>query len=310
MLIHSSARCQNRAESENLYSVNQYGKDLRLKNTTKNDILKQGFKTQAFDEYLGEFVTTVISEDNILQTGTVEGTAYKLTIRLRRWAGKTTPEQIVILSRLFWQCYPRMYRRFGKAGNSPTRITLNIEDRGYEIAWQSENLIHLHDGWLQRYPNDFDCITHELAHAIQNGWDDGRRLEYDDYIERFADVCRYLYAFNNGEYNDPQWELGTAEEETHRKDSNRFPVWFDYQYSTPECDLLLNYFTVCRSEKYPTHMWKEAWAEIFKGSALEGRDIEDVWNEYKQSEFASLSTHAENGTSPLLEKYDVRGRVK
>ena len=57
-------------------------------------------------------------------------------------------------------------------------------------------------------------------------------------------------------------------------------------------------------------MWKEAWAEIFKGSALEGRDIEDVWNEYKQSEFASLSTHAENGTSPLLEKYDVRGRVK
>ena len=278
--------------------------------TNKNDILKQGFTTAAFDEYLGDFVTTSISEDNIVQTGSVEGTAFKLTIRLRRWAGKTTPAQIVTLSRLFWQCYPRMYRRFGKAGESPTKISLNIEDRGYEIAWQMNNLIHLHDGWLQRYPDDFDCITHELAHAIQNGWE-GNRLEYDDYIERFADVCRYIYAFENGKYNDPQWELQPVEVEDHRKDSNRFPVWFDYQYSTPDCDLLLKYFTVCRSEKYPKHMWKEAWTEIFKGSALEGRDIEDVWKEYAASEFAALSTGTgENGTSPLLEKYDVRGKAR
>ena len=271
----------------------------------KNELLKQGFSVAAFDEYLGDFVKTAISEDNIVQTGKVNETPFKLTIRLRRWAGKTSPEQIVILSRLFWQCYPKMYRRFGKAGKSPTSITLNIEDRGYEIAWQMNNLIHLHDGWLQRYPDDFDCITHELAHAIQNGWE-GNRLEYDDYIERFADVCRYLYAFENGKYNDPQWELQTAEVENKRKDSNRFPVWFDYQYSTPECDLLLQYFTVCRSEKYPKAEWKEAWQEIFKGSALEGRDIEDVWKEYEKSEFAALSTHAENGTSPLLEQFDVR----
>ena len=275
----------------------------------RNELLKQGFSIAAFDEYLGDFVKTAISEDNIVQTGTVNGTPFKLTIRLRRWAGKTTPEQIVTLSRLFWQCYPRMYARFGKAGESPKSLTLNIEDRGYEIAWQMNNLIHLHDGWLQRYPDDFDCITHELAHAIQNGWE-GNRLEYDDYIERFADACRYLYAFDNGKYNDPQWELDTPEDADTRKDSNRFPVWFDYQYSTPECELLLNYFTVCRSEKYPTHMWKEAWAEIFKGSALEGRDIEDVWKEYEQSEFAALSTHGENGTSPLLEKYNVRSKAE
>ena len=195
------------------------GKD----NIVKNELLKQGFSVAAFDEYLGDFVKTAISEDNIVQTGKVNETPFKLTIRLRRWAGKTSPEQIVILSRLFWQCYPKMYRRFGKAGKSPTSITLNIEDRGYEIAWQMNNLIHLHDGWLQRYPDDFDCITHELAHAIQNGWE-GNRLEYDDYIERFADVCRYLYAFENGKYNDPQWELQTAEVENKRKDSNRFPV--------------------------------------------------------------------------------------
>lgn len=279
-----------------------------MKKTERNDILKQGFTVAAFDEYLGDIVTTAISGDNIVQTGTVNGTAFKLTIRLRRWAGKTSPEQIVTLSRLFWQCYPRMFKRFGRAGESPTKITLNIEDRGYEIAWQMNNLVHLHDGWLQQWPDDFDCITHELAHAIQNGWE-GNRLEYDGYIERFADACRYIYAFENGIYNDPQWSLQTVSREKTREESTRFLVWFDYQYSTPECDLLLKYFTVCRSEKYPTHMWKDAWAEIFKGSALEGRDIEDVWNEYANSEFATLSTHGENGSSPLLEKYDVRKKA-
>lgn len=278
------------------------GKDIIV----KNELLKRGFSVAAFDEYLGDFVKTAISEDNIVQTGKVNETPFKLTIRLRYWAGKTKPEQIVILSRLFWQCYPKMYKRFGKAGESPTKITLNIEDRGYGIAWNMGSLVHLHDGWLQQCPTDYDCITHELAHAIQNGWD-GNRLEYSDYIERYADACRYLYAFNNGEYNDHHWQLQTVSREKTRQDAARFPVWFDYQYSTPDCDLLLQYFTVCRSEKYPTNMWKEAWQEIFKGSALEGRDIEDVWKEYEKSEFASLSTKvSENGTSPLLEKFDVR----
>ena len=212
----------------------------------------------------------------------------------------------MILSRLFWQCYPRMYARFGKAGESPTKITLNIEDRGYGIAWNMGSLVHLHDGWLQQCPTDYDCITHELAHAIQNGWD-GNRLEYSDYIERFADACRYLYAFNNGEFNDYcGWEMQTLENEPTREDSVRFLVWFDYFYSTPENDLLLNYFTVCRSQKYPTASWKEAWAEIFKGSALEGRDIDDIYEEYTKTEFANLTTKCKDGTSELLAKYDVR----
>jgi len=72
----------------------------------------------------------------------------------------------------------------------------------------------------------------------------------------------------------------------------------------------LNYFRVCHDEKYPTDRWKEAWAEIFRGSALEGRDIDDIYAEYAASEFASLSTLSENGISPLLAKYDVRRCVK
>ena len=272
-------------------------------------IAEKGISPELFDVFPGNFVTTSLTTKEVKQVGTVNGIEYKLTLRLTRWAGRTVPSQIVVLSRLFWANYPRMYERFGAAGKSPTQITLDIENKGYGIAWNAGNLIHLHDGWLEQYPEDYDCITHELAHAIQNGWD-GETLEYEDYIERFADACRFLYAFNNGEYNDRGWEMQTIAEEPTRADSVRFLVWFDYFYSTEGNDLLLNYFRVCHDETYPTANWKEAWADIFRGSALEGRDIDDIYAEYAASEFAVLPTVPENGPSPLLSKYDVRRLTK
>lgn len=273
--------------------------------TTFIPIAEKGISAAIFDAYLGDFVTTTLTNKEVMQVGTVNGVDFQLTIRLTRWVGKTTPAQIVILSRLFWANYPKMYKRFGAVGESPTKIILDIENRGYGIAWNSGKLVHLHDGWLEKCPEDFDCITHELAHAIQNGWDGGS-LEYDSFIERFADACRYLYAFNDGEYNDKDWRMQTIEHEPTREDSVRFLVWFDYFFSTENNDLLLKYFTVCRSEKYPSDDWKEAWAEIFQGSPLEGRDIDDIYAEYAASEFATLSTGTRRGPAPLLTKYDVR----
>ena len=273
------------------------------------DFAEKGITADLFNQALGGYVATELIPNHILQIGAVNGKLFRLKIRLTRWTGKTSLDQIVILSKLFWQCYPKMYERFGKVGESPREITFDIENRGYGIAWQSGKLIHLHDAWLSKWEDDFDCITHELAHAIQNGWECDK-CEFEDYVEVFADVCRYLYAYNNGQYNDHQWTLGTAQRDGERKDSVRFPIWFDYFYSTPDNDLLLNYFRVSRECKYPAANWNEAWAEIFKGSALEGRDIEDIFAEYKESEFAALSSHRENGTSPLLEKYDVRRYTK
>lgn len=272
-------------------------------------IAERGIVKEDFDAVLAPEITTALTENEVKQKGTIGGIEYKFTIRLTRWTGRTTPAQILILSRLFWQVYPKMYSRFGAAGKSPTAITLDIENRGYGIAWNAGRLVHLHDGWLERCPEDFDCITHELAHAIQNGWN-GQTLEFDGFIERFADACRYLYAFNDGEYNDKGWQMQTVESEPTREDSVRFLVWFDYFYSTKENDLLLNYFRVCHDEKVPKERWSEAWAEIFKGSALEGREIDDIFAEYAASEFALLETGKKEGISPLLSVFDVRKNAR
>lgn len=285
------------------------GKEFFVKNkTVYKGISYFGINQSAFDEHLGDTVTTSIGMNSVKQTGTVNGTDFTFTITLEKWAEKTKPEQIVILSRLFWQCYPRMYQRFGEAGQSPTSVTLDIENGGYEIASASDNFVHLHDEWLANNKNDYDCITHELAHVIQNGWD-GNKCEYSGFIERFADCCRYLYAFDNGKYNDSNWELQTIKNESTRETSVRFLVWLDYNYSTEEVDLLLNFFKVCRSKKYPANKWNDAWAEIFKGTTLEGKSIEEVWQSYVTSEFATLSSKGQFGTSPLLKKYKIRDRI-
>jgi len=255
-------------------------------------------------------VRFVFGDDEIIETGEVNGQAYKITVNLKKWAQLTTMDQIVTLSELFWECYPRMYARFHDLSDAPSEVTLAIENEGYEVASAGGNFVHLHDNWLHRFGDDFDCITHELAHVIQAGWDSDY-LEYSDYIERFADCCRYEYAMKNGYYNDSGWTLQTVQDESTREKSVRFLVWLDYYYSDENTDILRNYYRVCYGREYPTENWAAAWQEIFKGTALAGKSIDEVWLMFAQSGFAQYSSNAAPGeTSPLLAHFPIREKLK
>lgn len=254
-------------------------------------------------------IAVEVREDSIIETGTVHGTQYSLTLDLQNWAHFTTLHQMTELSRLFWQCYPNMYARFGDISDPPVDVILTIENDGYEVAAAWENHIHLHDQWLWQYTEDYDCITHELAHIIQNGWNSDF-LEYSDYIERFADCCRYEYAMDGGRYNDSVWTLQTIADESTRESSVRFLVWLDTCYSDADSDVLHRFAEVCRSMRYLPEEWDAAWTEIFTGTALEGMTIDEVWARFAGSDFAYLSSYAEAGeTSELLAAYPVRERL-
>jgi len=249
-------------------------------------------------------------EDNcIYESGTSGGYDFDLVIDLNKWAGKTSPDQIKTISQVFWECYPRMYDRFGVTARASRTAFIAIEDEDYSPAYTLGNWIHLHDEWLQENPTDFDVITHELTHIIQNDWNP-ETCEFSEYIERFADFCRYEYAFQDGIYNDACWTLWEADKEDSLASSNRFFVWLDYTYSTPENDIMLNFFRVCCEGKYKANDWDKAWEEIFAGSALEGRHIYDVWTEFTKTDFAYLSATSSDGPSELLKRYDIRGRLK
>ena len=253
-------------------------------------------------------VSTQIGENDVVQKGVAGDREYCLTLNLEKWEGYTSPEQLGVLTNLFWEVYPKMYERFGVVSDAPVDVTIAVEAEGYEIAWAMGSWIHLRDEWLWNHPEDFDCITHELAHVIQNGWDENY-LEYGAYIERFADYCRFVYAYDNGRYNDSGWTLQTVRDESTRETSVRFLVWLDHFFGGSK-DLILDYFTICSRLKYDAADWELAWAEIFEGTGLEGSRIEDVWSRYSESEFAMVSSIREGtGESEILRLYNVRKNI-
>lgn len=261
-------------------------------------------------ERLDKEINIEFKDKTVIESGKIKGRRYSLTFELSDWAGNTTADKIGELSRLFWQVYPVLYERFGKYSDAPSDVVLIIENKGYEIAEAWENKIHLHDMWLWNYPEDYDCITHELAHIIQNGWN-GENLEYDSYIERFADYCRFIYCVDDGRYNDHGWTLQTAKDESSRETSVRFLVWLDYNLSGSGRDFMKDYYLICTKGEYPSSEWDSAWKKLFEGTAFEGRDIDEVWKEYQTSDFAILSSYAATGeTSELLAKYDARKKAK
>ena len=232
-------------------------------------------------------ITADVDVNTIVERGNVNGVDYTFTIDLSKWDGNTSEEQIIMISKLFWQCYPRMYDRFGEVCESPTDITLAIENEGYEIAECAGEFVHIHDMWLSDNPTDYDCLTHEFAHSIQYCWDD-YYLEYSSYVERFADYCRFVYAYDKGAYNDDVWTLQSVDVESDRESSVRFLVWLDICYSTPDNDIILKYCNVCKNGFYAPEDWDAAWAEIFDGSELEGMSIDDAWTLYESSDIATM----------------------
>ena len=249
----------------------------------------------------------------------INDTDFSLTVDLAGANGHTKPWQVVTAAKLFWYCYPQMYARFAIT-ETPRDVILLIEDFDYEIACAWENKVHIHDRWLEQCPFDFDCLTHEFAHTVQGDWlDEFTPTNGDDtyMVERFADYCRYLYAFADSRFNDFGWELQTIENEDNLFDSVRFWVWLDYTYSTSERDLIkeMNARIHQRSEQYNAAAWQpdgSAWQEVFAGTGAAGKTLFDLWNEYAATEMAHLSSgiEKEGEVSPLLKAVPLRKAIR
>ena len=255
---------------------------------------------------------------SIYLSGSMNDTDFSLTVDLSGANGHTKPWQVVTAAKLFWYCYPQMYARFN-AGVAPRDVILLIEDFDYEIACAWENKVHIHDRWLEQCPTDFDCLTHEFAHTVQGDWEDEWMPANGDdtyMVERFADYCRYLYAYQGGLFNDTGWELQTIENEDSPFDSVRFWAWLDYTYSTPERDIICEMKVRIhqKTEQYAASDWLPTgpvWQEIFEGTGAQGKNLFVLWAEYSNTEMAHLSSgvEQEGEISPLQKAVDLRAAI-
>jgi len=266
-------------------------------------------------------VTTTVNKKGktIIQKGTVGDVSFTFTIGLSKWGGYTTPQQMTVCSKLFWYCYPQMYARLANGG-SPKAVMLNFEDEGYEVASTSDNVVHIHDRWLYNNKSDYDCLTHEFAHVIQGGWMGSMSPAYngDTYmIERFADYCRYVYAFDSGLYNDTGWDLQTSKTENTYYKSVRFWVWIDYTYSTESADIInrINKYVYEGGRSAASNNWVSGgpmWDKVFKNTDAYGKSLDELWELFTSSDFSTLSTKPTRAgkASKLESEYSVRETIK
>lgn len=286
------------------------------------------FSNLDINENTDEKVNTTLELGNIKQTKTVDGINYTLNIDLKKWDLYTSREQIWRISNLFWNCYPKMYKRFvSDVQSSDCEMTIAIEDEGYSPASCGGHRIHLNDMWLHDSPTDIDCITHELGHTLQNRYNsndwDGWSGEFcgdSDYIENFADYCRYVYAYKDGCYNDDHWDpkkvkIKDGDTKCVNYNSIRFLLWLDYNYSDDKNDVMVKFSDVCRNSKIKQADWNNAWEEIFKDvPGLNGRSITDVWEQYlNDTGFSDADATVPYGRlgqkSQLLQNYNIREKL-
>ena len=282
---------------------------------------KEEFGPELFDSSTG--ISTTIGYKTITQTKKIGDTNFKLVIDLRFWAHGAEPYQIKNIADLYWGCYPKMYNRFVKdVSASEDVMYIHIKPCG-GTAGTGGHDIDINDDWAKGTKDDYDAVTHELGHTLQNryiegkGWDgwDGTKCEHSDFIENFADYCRYVYAYNDGYYNDKSWnpeKIKANGESTHN--SIRFLIWLDYKYSTTEYDPIVAFSDVCRNENFNSDEWDKAWTEIFSGSdSLKNRTISNVWNEYINDKYFSDAKATTDGygiKSELMQRYpDLRSKL-
>ncbi len=247
---------------------------------------------------------------------TINGIQFKLVLDLSDWQKHTKAEDLLKIKELFYEVYPQMYDRFGGYKPSPTDVEIKVRnytnDEDNPAAYTTKNQIYLNDKFLESNPMHYDCMTHELAHVIQNGWA-GEKVEYGmDSIESFANYCRFVYAYKDGRYNDMVHEMKDAEAKNVRDKSTRFLVWLDQQALSSDRDIMRDYFELCSDGSYTKDNWDKAWKRLFKGTKFEGKSIDKVWKMYLDSKFAYYSSKAadENSKSELIEKTDVRNYIK
>ena len=262
-------------------------------------------------------VSAADTSNNRYSSRVINGTKFELTIDLSKWDKNTTVEQIDIIEDLFFQVYPQMYDRFGGYNNAATHVIIAIENEGYSPATGGGNRIHLHDKWLKQNPNDFDVLVHELGHILDagiNGGFDHAYLEYNQYVENFADYCRFVYAYNDGQYNDGRWVLQDTyydREHNGREHSVRFLVWLDYLTFSGQKDVIRDYFELCCDKNHPKEDWDDVWEQLFIGTRFQGESVDDVWKEYLDSDFSHYDSKSKDGRpSELIRMTNVRQILK
>lgn len=249
----------------------------------------------------------------------VNGIEYTFTLDYRKSTVEVSEEKLKTFEDFFYEVYPKMYDRFGGYDESPVDVTITL-DTEYILSFPSlENAVAcalrdkvtVHNDFFEPDIPRYDYLSHELGHVLQYYYD-REYYEFDNAVDLFAEYCSFVYAYKDGMYNDMIWPLEDIDQQNSRETSTRFLVWLDKELLSDDRDIIRDYFELCFEQRYQKNQWGDAWKQLFKGTKFEGMSIDQVWDKYKNSDFAKLSAMAPdtNTKSELISKTDVRNYIK
>lgn len=182
----------------------------------------------------------------------------KVTISIDKKQVLDINEWSLKAKKLTEEWYPKIQKILGATNKNP-RVTLSFE-RYDGIAGTAGNHIAFNVGWIEKHPDDFGMVIHELVHVVQ------AYPKYDPswLIEGFADYIRYFIF------------------EPERKAVKVDPKRANYKNGYGDAAALVNYVEqkhpgfvkkahkVMRLGTYKDEMWLE-WT---------GKTVEDNWKEF------------------------------
>jgi hypothetical protein len=148
----------------------------------------------------------------------------------------------------------------------PAEVKLVFEKDEKGIAGTSGATITIASGWVERHPDDFGMVIHELTHVIQS------YPHYEDeagwVVEGIADYVRYIRYEPKAELSpiDPK----TASYRDGYGTAARFLAWIEKTYDK---QIVARLNRALRGSKYAPEIFREATS----------KGLDELWGEFVQA---------------------------
>lgn len=163
----------------------------------------------------------------------------------------------------FFTVYPVLVRAYNDQAVKEVEFFIDPTYEG--VAEAGGHRVRINPAWLQKHPDDFDLVTHEVMHLVQ-AYPNASGPWW--VTEGIADYVRYVYGCDNVLGG---WSLTPFADEQHYTNgyriTARFFTWIEHQ-KAPGFVKYLDH--AMREGVYTDKIWKEA----------VGKNIDDLWREY------------------------------
>ncbi len=145
----------------------------------------------------------------------------------------------------------------------PSQVKIVFKKDMKGVAYTSGNVITISARWVQRHPDDFGMVAHELTHVVQSYRDTPRNAGW--VVEGMADYVRFF------KY-EPNADLGPVNTgKAGYRDGYRTAAKFlDWIAKTHDKDIVVQLNQALRDSEYKESLFKKA----------TGKSLDELWDEF------------------------------